>query len=361
MSESCNLACRYCYCGDRLHTRNISRANIRESIHWMLENSGDNQELELVFFGGEPLMNRSGIEYAIDYSTEIGKCYSKSFKYRMTSNVTLIDDKIADFLVKNKVQVLVSLDGPQEIHDMQCPTVAGGGSFEMASAGAKRLLQRQKNVAVRSTVTSPVTNIEMLLKFYEEFGFSSVFLGPAGNPEISQKQYDFTEEDFFDFYRQHEALLPDILYKLENKEKVFYNPYLRYVERFDPFKGSKRMNLTNCGAAGRGCLYVNVDGEIYPCHHFYGMESWSLGNVNDEKKLLDVNQLKRFWSRYHKIREKCESCWAALICMGPCAADQMTKTGFFNPNIRFCDARRFNIERAGYFFYKNNILNDNCK
>ncbi len=174
MSESCNLACRYCYCGDRLHTRNISRANIRESIHWMLENSGDNQELELVFFGGEPLMNRSGIEYAIDYSTEIGKCYSKSFKYRMTSNVTLIDDKIADFLVKNKVQVLVSLDGPQEIHDMQCPTVAGGGSFEMASAGAKRLLQRQKNVAVRSTVTSPVTNIEMLLKFYEEFGFSSL-------------------------------------------------------------------------------------------------------------------------------------------------------------------------------------------
>lgn len=359
MTESCNLACVYCYCRDRQesYNRSMSKETIKKTIDWHITNSGNNKKLSLCFFGGEPLMNKSGIAYAVEYGRSAAKKVNKEYFYTMTSNVSLADEETADFLKKNNIQVLVSHDGPKEIHDKQCPDRKGLGSFEQVSRGAKNIINRQKNVKVRNTMISPCPDINKLVNFYERFGFSGVHLGPAGNPEFSKSKYDFSEEDYFRFYKQMEMMLPDILEKLKNKHPVFYDPYWKFAAQLDPFKGVRKISVSNCGAAGAGGLYVNVDGKIYPCHHFYDMESWVIGDIN---KPLDINKLKQFWKRYTACLKNCKTCWAALICENACAANQMGKNGFFNEKVAFCNAKRYHLERVGYYYYhKESLLESN--
>lgn len=356
MTEACNLACIYCYCSDRqkVYNRKISNETIKRAIDWYVANSGDQKKLSLVFFGGEPLMNKSGIIFAINYSQKICEETGKEFSYHMTSNVTLVDNDTADFIKKYRISVLVSHDGPQYIHDKQCPMANGKGSFVQATAGAEKIIKINKNVEARATLTHLAPNIKELVSFYEALGFAHVFLGPAVNPEYSLKEYDFTEDDYISFYKQHESMLPNILKKLASSENVFYDPYVKNEYKFNLNDNTIGIDVTNCGAAGSGCLYVNVDGKIYPCHHFYGMGDWEIGDIDSP---LSLDRLKLFWRKYYEAKKQCVSCWAGGVCTGPCAADLMTEHGTFSDNIRFCDSRRFNLERTGYYAYKKSFLN----
>ena len=355
VTESCNLSCIYCYCGDRCNasTKMMTKEVARQSLDWLFKNAGNHKTLSVCFFGGEPLLNKEVIRFATEYGEELATKVGKKILFSMTTNATLIDDEFADFIQTHKIRTLVSLDGPKEIHDAQCPTKGGAGSFEMASAGAKRILAFQKNSNVRATLTHPIKDISKLIDFFQKFGFGYCTLGPTTNPEETQGDYDFTEDDYFELYTQEGRMIPAILQKRIAGEPIFYDPFDFYIREFK--RNNRKIYAVNCGAAN-ACLYINVDGTLYPCHHHYSYESWKLGNVFEDSP-VNIEKLKDYWRKYQKNLTSCETCWAGALCPKPCSADMIRQNGTFDSKIRFCDSMRFRLEQAGYIY----CLENQCK
>lgn len=186
LSEVCNLACRYCYCGtcrDEVPNQGrMGEAVARAAINWLFAVSGRSGEVGITFFGGEPLMNKDVLLFAVSYSQRLARLHGKKVFYSMTTNGTLIDDDVVSVIKRYNFGLMVSLDGPRERHDGQCPTRAGTGSFDLAVAGIRRLMARRKRVTVRCTMAHPAPDMMGLIRFFEDFGFSRIVLGRVFNP-----------------------------------------------------------------------------------------------------------------------------------------------------------------------------------
>ncbi|WP_176011899.1 radical SAM protein [Victivallis sp. Marseille-Q1083] len=347
LTDTCNLACSYCYCNtsrdaDMPFEGFMTEEIACRAIKWLFQINTEN-EVRICFFGGEPFLNKTVLRSAIEYSEQLAKEYDKAVRFSTTSNVTLVDEEFATYLTEHKVKVLVSFDGPQHIHDGQCLTKDGRGSYAMASRGAKHIIQHQEHTTARATMVHPVPNIKELIVFFKEFGFSDCFLGPASNPIFHPTPSDFTDEDYRDFATQNEELIPSMLEDIAAGKALFYDPY-RFDRGIDNLVPS--IFPVKCGAA-KGCLYISPRGDLYPCHHFCGMKNWRLGNIND---LPSLNIYKDFWKKYRKAIKNCEKCWAAAICQGPCPADIMMKDGDFYQNGSHCDSQKDTIEHRVYFW-----------
>ena len=359
-TESCNLACVYCYCSIQRDSskKMLTNKMAKAAVDWLFKYCGDAEELSITFFGGEPYLNKKVIYYTVEYSKKLAEKHNKKLKFMATTNATLIDEEFGKFLAENHFSNLISLDGPPEIHDRQCPTRGGDGSYQQASEGAKRLLSYQRKSMVRCTLTKPVLRINELVDFFEQFGFGSCFLGPSSNRDENLSRYDYDEADYLDLDKQSEEMIPEILRKKSQGEPVFYNPYEKGISKFE--SRLRTLFPSNCGAASNGCVYINVDGTIYPCHQFYGFDAWKMGNILDDKPLPEEAQ-KDYWRKFRKAFKRCESCWAGLLCQGPCSAQMMLENGTFSKNLRFCESRRFVLERAGYLYYKQNLLKEDTE
>lgn len=349
LSESCNLACRYCYCGtcrDMPSQGMMTQKVARQAITWLFAVSGRSKDVHITFFGGEPLLNKPVLRFAIEYSQRLGRLHRKRVFYSMTTNGTLLDDEAIEFIKRYNFGLMVSLDGPPEIHNAQCPTQDGQGSFDAAAGGIKKLMARRRAVTVRCTMAHPAPRMLDLIRFFESFGFSRIVLGRTVNP-IGASPVDFTEEDFASCDRQErEELIPWMLGKLEAGETPKYYPYSAFVSRHEAGDSARGVNPFKCGAC-RGTMTVGADGTLYPCHRFVGMQAWRLGTVDVGP---DYDRCKQFWRNYHVcVTSRCQTCWMQAECGGPCPWEIAKADGSFRLPTRTCQFIGQFLSRAALF------------
>ncbi|MBI5821379.1 MAG: radical SAM protein [Verrucomicrobia bacterium] len=357
LAETCNLACKYCYCGTcREIVPNqglMSETVARQAITWLFAVSGRNKNVSITFFGGEPLLNKPVLRFAINYSQRLAKLHGKKVSYSMTTNGTLLDEEVIGYIKRYNFGLMVSLDGPPEIHDAQCPTRGGRGSFDMAAAGIKKLMARRRAVTVRCTMTHPVPRMLNLIKFFEAFGFTRIVLGRAVNP-MHPSLADCTEDDLAECDRQErEELIPWMLEKLAAGETPKYFPYASFIAEQEKDTRTSEASPFKCGAC-RGTTTVGADGTLYPCHRYVGMQAWRIGNITDGP---DEKRCKQFWRDYRaSIDHHCESCWLWMQCKGPCPWEISRADGSFCKPHRHCDLVKRYAESAAYVYARKQMM-----
>jgi len=360
VASGCNLACRYCYCGvcrDELPNKGLMpEATALEAVERLFAAADPKTGVRVTFFGGEPLLNKPVIGEVVARCNELAAARGQSVGYSITTNATLMDDETADLIVKNNFGLMASLDGPQPLHDGQCPTRDGRGSFAAASAGIRLLLSRGARVTVRCTMAHPAPNALKLIRFFAEFGASRVVLGPVYNP-LFPSPCDFTEEDDRAFRRcVDDEVLPWMIAEKKAGREPIYDPF----EEIGEFQGEKthpeKVSGLRCGAC-HGAMAVAPDGTLYPCHRFVGMEKWALGRLAEGP---DLDRCKAFWRDYRAaMKGTCGDCWAYRICGGPCPWEIARADGTFRMSTRHCEDTCAWVRQGVY--YCNAVGETGCK
>ena len=264
----------------------------------------------------------------------------------MTTNGTLLDDEVISIIKRYNFGLMVSLDGPKALHDSQCPTRRGNGSYDLAVAGIKKLMARRRRVTVRCTMAHPVSNMMELIRFFEDFGFSRIVLGRVCNP-VYKSPCDFTEEDFLNQERQMvNEVIPWIVSELKKGRVPKYNPFSGVLEQRDKPDPLQPISPFKCGAC-RGTTTVGADGSLYPCHRFVGMETWIIGSID---RGPDYAKCKQFWRDYRKcVAKTCVDCWAYPLCKGPCPWEIAHEDGVFRINAKTCEEIKTWIKQGAWF------------
>ena len=350
LSEVCNLACRYCYCGtcrDKVQNQGVMSETIaRQAINWLFAVSGQSKEISITFFGGEPLMNKKVFLFAVNYSQRLAKLHGKKMFYSMTTNGTLLDDEIISVIKRYNFGLMVSLDGPKLLHDSQCPMRGGEGSYDLAVSGIKKLMARRKRVTVRCTMAHPAPNMMELIRFFDDFGFSRIVLGRVCNP-VYKSCCDFTDSDFREHERQMtDEVIPWILKELREGRIPKYHPFAKALEQQKAADSFQPISPFKCGAC-RGTTTVGADGTLYPCHRFVGMDKWIIGSISNGP---DYEKCKQFWRDYGRcVRETCSDCWAYPLCKGPCPWEVAQDDGTFRINRQTCEETKAWIKQGAWF------------
>lgn len=323
IAHTCNLNCSYCfasqgkYHGDRaLMSFEIGK----RALDFLVENSGTRHNLEVDFFGGEPLMNFDVVKQLVAYARSIEKAVNKNFRFTLTTNGVLIDDDVIDFANKEMSNVVLSLDGRKEVHDRFRVDYAGNGSFDKIVPKFQKLVKARdgKNYYMRGTFTH--NNIDFLedIRTMLELGFRELSMEPVVTAKDDPSA--LTEEDLPVLFEQYEELAKLMIEK--DKEG---DPFTFYHYMIDLTGGPciyKR--ISGCGS-GTEYMAVTPWGDLYPCHQFVGDEKYKLGNIYDGVTNTAIQD--EFASCNVYAREECRNCWARLYCSGGCAANAYHATG----------------------------------
>lgn len=343
VAHTCNLNCSYCfasqgkYQGDRAV---MSYEVGKRAFDFLIEKSGTRRNLEVDFFGGEPLMNWDVVKRLVEYARKIEKEHNKNFRFTLTTNGVLIDDEVIDFLNKEMSNVVLSLDGRREVHDHFRRDYAGNGSYDKIVPKFKRLVEARggKNYYVRGTYTHNNTDFTEDILHMADLGFTELSMEPVVCPP--NDPYALTEEDLPKLFEQYERLATEMIKrKKEGRGFTFYHYMLDLKNGPCIYK-----RITGCGS---GTEYVSVTpwGELYPCHQFVGDEKYSLGNIWDGITNTAVQDEFRSCNAY--AREECRDCWAKLYCSGGCAANSYHATGSISGVYRYgCELFKKRIECA---------------
>lgn len=349
LAENCNLACRYCYNStsmDAPSDRKMSRETAKRCVDRLFDAAGDRDHVAITFFGGEPLLNKSLFHWVIAYSQEVASKLGKKVRYSMTTNATLLDDAVIDQIKKHNFGLMISMDGPEDLHNAQRPMQGGKPSFTKAAEGVKRLMRRRKRVTVRCTLTNLRPRLLHLVRFFEDFGFARIVLGKVTN-SISPSTADCGREDMEHFAEEEERdLLPYAIEHLKNGNLPAHFPYAEFIRKQASRDGKPvRPAVSNCGAAN-GMVIAGADGDLYPCHRYLGMKNWVVGNVADGGP--DTQRLKQYWAKFDAaVSQKCGGCWARLLCNRPCAWEVSSNAWHFGHVPDWdCELRRAYFERA---------------
>ena len=357
LSENCNLACKYCYCAKNY---DVSQSVLmpehiaKKMIDFLV--SQRPQKVEITMFGGEPLLNKPVIDFIMSYSKREDVRREKQISYIITTNATLLDDKTIDYIVNDNFGLMVSLDGPKALHDAQCPTKSGKGSFDIATKNIKKIMQR-RTVSVRATMTHPMPNLKELVDFFINFGFFNIVIGTATNRVDAPSDCDFDQNDMKEYCQQQEELLPWALEYLKQGKKPPYFIFERWYNSITTNTISKLPCLFNCGA-GTAVIGVDAKGNFFPCAKFIGLNNWIIGGV---EKGVDIVKCKLQWERYiEAIAPYCGKCWAYPLCHGPCIWECAREDGSIVFNNNYCDFMKKSIERSAYLsLHQQNSLDDN--
>ena len=348
LAENCNLACKYCYCAVSrdLPAKGLMPERIaHKAIDFLMKQKTAKKVLTL--FGGEPLLNKPVIDFIMKYSQQQAKFHKKQINYIITTNATLLDDKIIDYITNYNFGLMVSLDGPKELHDTQCPTQCGEGSFDIAVANIKKLMKRRP-VGVRATMTHPIKSLNDLISFFSTLGFANMTIACATNRLEAPSSVDFTKQDLEEREKQEELLLPWMLEYLKKGTRPPYFPYMRFLEKIANGNFFPKTMLFNC-SAGHSKVTVDTEGKLFPCAKFCGMKNWQIGTLDQG---IDEKKVKKLWANFIKcIQPQCGRCWAYAICGGPCIWDCSNGDGTFRFNNFSCLTRKNAIKRAAYIHF----------
>ena len=323
VAHTCNLSCAYCFASQgKYHgERALMSFEVgKRALDFLVENSGSRRNLEVDFFGGEPLMNWQVVKDLVAYARSIEKDAEKNFRFTLTTNGVLLDDEVTDFCNREMHNVVLSLDGRPEVNDRFRVDAAGNGSYSRIVPNFQRFVAKRgdKSYYMRGTYTHYNTDFTRDLFHMADLGFTELSMEPVvcapGDPCA------LTEEDFPVLCEQYELLAKDMLRRWrEGKPITFYHYMVDLKHGPCIYK-----RVTGCGS-GTEYMAVTPWGELFPCHQFVGDPKYSLGNIWDGVTNAAAQEEFRACNAYS--RPDCKDCWARLYCSGGCAANSYHATG----------------------------------
>ncbi len=344
VAHDCNLRCEYCFAsqgdfgkGKKLMSFEVGKA----ALDFMVANSHTRKNLEVDFFGGEPLMNFEVVKNLVEYGRSLEKAHNKLFRFTITTNGILLDDEKIEYINKEMHNVVLSLDGRKEINDKMRPTANNKGSYDIIVPKYKKLVgsRGKKQYYIRGTFTE--NNLDFtkdVLHIYDELGFSQVSVEPAVLD--GDVPYSLKEKDLPVIFDEYESLANILIEKQKQGQDL--NFFHFQLELDGGPCAIKRLRGCSCG---NEYVAVTPEGDIYPCHQFVGDESMKMGNLNDGT--FDLESKKMFSKANVYSKDECAGCWAKFFCSGGCNANNSKYCGsIYKPHSLSCELEKKRIECA---------------
>lgn len=343
VAHTCNLNCEYCFASQgKYHgERALMSFEVgKRAIDFLIENSGSRRNLEVDFFGGEPLMNFDVVKKIVEYARSIEKKHNKNFRFTLTTNGVAINDEVIEFANKEMHNVVLSLDGRKEIHDNLRKTITGKGSYDIIVPKFQEFVKKRegKNYYMRGTFTHNNTDFTNDIFHMADLGFKELSMEPVVcKPD---EKYALTESDLPILFEQYEVLAKEMLKREKEGNPITFYHYMLDLEHGPCIY--KR--ISGCGS-GTEYMAVTPWGDLYPCHQFVGDEKFCLGNIFDGVKNKELVNEFKCCNAY--ARPECKDCFAKLYCSGGCAANAYHATGSIKGTYEYgCKLFRKRIECA---------------
>ena len=323
IAHDCNLACKYCFAeeGEYHGRRALMSFEVgKKALDFLIANSGNRVNLEVDFFGGEPLMNWDVVKQLVEYGRSREKECNKKFRFTITTNGVLLNDEIMDFCNREMSNVVLSLDGRKEVNDRMRPFRNGSGSYDLIVPKFQKFAESRgtKDYFVRGTFTRNNLDFSKDVLHFADLGFKKLSIEPVvADPK---EPYSIREEDLPKIMEEYDRLAKEFI-KREKEGRGFQFFHFMIDLNQGPCVAKR---LSGCGS-GTEYLAVTPWGDFYPCHQFVGMEDFLLGNVDEGITNTKVRDEFKLCNVY--AREKCRDCFARFYCSGGCAANAYNFSG----------------------------------
>ncbi|MVB12957.1 Coenzyme PQQ synthesis protein E [Caprobacter fermentans] len=344
IAHDCNLRCEYCFAaqGDFGGERMLMPFEVAKSaIDFLVEKSKGRHNLEVDFFGGEPLMNFDVVKKTVEYARSIEKKYDKNFRFTITTNGLLLSDDKIDFINREMSNCILSFDGRKSVHDRLRVRVDGSGCYDSVLPKFQKLVKersKDKDYYVRGTFTKYNLDFTKDIQHLLDLGFNEISMEPV----VSEEKLDYSvkEEDLPRIFEEYETLSNLIIQRSkEGKEFDFYH----FMIDLDQGPCAIR-RLRGC-SCGNEYVAITPTGDIYPCHQFVGQEEWKMGSVLDGSLNTDMKDSFALANVYSK--PECKNCWAKFYCSGGCNANNLQYAGdIHKPHAISCSLEKKRLECA---------------
>ena len=347
VSHDCNLRCKYCFADEgKYHTekRELMTAETgKRAMDYLVEHSGHRRNLEVDFFGGEPLMNFEVVKEVVEYARELEKKHNKVFRFTVTTNGILLDEKKLEYINENMSNIVLSIDGRKEVNDRMRYRADGSGSYDKIVPIFQKVAEsrNQDNYYVRGTFTRENLDFSKDVIHLADLGFKQISIEPVVCRE--ETDYSLREEDLPKIFNEYESLVKEYVKRI--KEGNGFNFFHFMIDLEEGPCIIKR--LSGCGC---GCEYLAVapNGDVYPCHQFVGSEEYKMGSLYDSNGLN-----KELRSTFEKCnvytKPDCDSCFAKFFCSGGCIANACLINGDMNkPHKLSCQMMKKRVECSLY-------------
>ncbi|MDD2958237.1 MAG: thioether cross-link-forming SCIFF peptide maturase [Lachnospiraceae bacterium] len=343
IAHDCNLACRYCFAEEgEYHGRRalMSYEVGKKALDFLIANSGSRHNLEVDFFGGEPLMNWQVVKDLVKYGREQEKLYDKNFRFTLTTNGVLLNDEIMEFCNQEMGNVVLSLDGRQEVHDRMRPFRNGKGSYDLVVPKFRKFAdsRHQERYYVRGTFTRNNLDFSRDVLHFADLGFQQISIEPV--VAAPEEPYSIREEDLPQIFEEYDRLAKEMIRREKaGKGFTFFHFMIDLTGGPCVYK-----RMSGCGS-GTEYLAVTPWGDLYPCHQFVGQEEFLMGNVDEG--IVHPGIIDEFKACNVYTKEKCQKCFARYYCSGGCAANSYNFHGTINDAYDIgCEMQRKRVECA---------------
>ena len=347
VAHDCNLKCRYCFAGEGEYHGKRELMGFeagKAALDFLVKNSGSRVNLEVDFFGGEPLMNFDVVKKLVLYGRSIEKESGKKFRFTITTNGILLNPETEDFINKNMQNIVLSADGRKAVNDNMRPTAAQTGSYDIIMPKFKRIADERskegKDYYIRATFTRNNKDFSKDVLHFADLGFKEISAEPvvAGEDE----PYSIRQEDLPEIFKEYETLADELLRR--RSEGRGFNFFHFNIDLSGGPCVYKR--VTGCGS-GSEYMAVSPEGGLYPCHQFVGEEEFRLGDVF--KGVSNTNIVDSFKNCNIYTKKGCGECWAKFYCSGGCMANAWHGDGsIFGEYPIGCEMQKKRIEMAIY-------------
>ena len=343
IAHDCNLACQYCFAeeGEYHGRRALMSFEVgKKALDFLIANSGNRRNLEVDFFGGEPLMNWQVVKDLVAYGREQEKLHDKNFRFTLTTNGVLLNDEIMEFCNKEMANVVLSIDGRKEIHDKMRPFRKGAGSYDLIVPKFQKLAEsrNQEKYYIRGTFTRNNLDFSNDIMHFADLGFKQMSIEPVVGDESDP--YAIREEDIPKIMEEYDKLAKMMIER--EKEGKGFNFFHFMIDLNGGPCVAKR--LSGCGS-GTEYLAVTPWGDLYPCHQFVGQDDFLMGNVDDGIVKPEIADDFRSCNVYSK--DKCRNCFAKFYCSGGCMANSYNFHGTIHDTYEIgCEMQRKRVECA---------------
>ena len=340
VSHDCNLRCKYCFAstGDfgTGHRMTMDFETAKRAIDFVIERSGKRRNIEVDFFGGEPLMAMDTVKKTVEYARSIEKEHGKCFRFTITTNGVLLNDENIEYINREMSNAVLSIDGRKEVNDRMRPTVNGKGSYDVIVPKFQKLIagRGDKDYYLRGTFTRDNLDFAADVMHMASLGAKNISVEPVVGG--AEDPYALREEDVPAILAEYEKLAEELR---EHPEVNFFHFNVDLAQGPCVIK-----RLRGCGA---GCEYVAItpEGDIYPCHQFVGNLDYKLGNLYEGTFNMEIS--KAFSNLNIYTREDCKNCWARFYCSGGCSASNLLVNGDIKkPHHVGCELERKRLECA---------------
>lgn len=343
IAHDCNLACRYCFAeeGEYHGRRELMSYEVgKAALDFLIANSGNRRNLEVDFFGGEPLMNFQVVKDLVAYGREQEKIHNKNFRFTLTTNGVLLNDEVMEFANKEMANVVLSIDGRKEVNDHMRPFRNGKGSYDLIVPKFQKFAEsrHQDKYYVRGTFTHFNQDFSQDVLHLADLGFKQISVEPVVAPP--EEEYAIREEDLPKLFAEYDALAAEMVERKKSGRDFNFFHFMIDLEG-GPCVAKR---LSGCGS-GTEYLAVTPWGDLYPCHQFVGNEEFKMGTVFEGVKNTELRDEFKCCNVYAK--KKCRECFARFYCSGGCAANSYNFHGNINDAYDIgCELQKKRIECA---------------